>query len=183
MPMIAPSSVISARAGPGDAEVRHLDDALGVDDDVVRLDVAVDDAVAVRVAQRREDLARVRDRDRNRAEAARADQLLQRASLDVLHDDVVRAVVLAAVEDRDDVRVREPRRVRRLAPEALDELVVVRVARVQHLDRDPSAELLVLGQVHVGHAAAAELARDAVAAGEEGAGEGVLCRHGRAKSA
>ena len=70
---------------------------------------------------------------------------------------------------------------RGLTAEALDELLVVRVARVQHLDCDPAAELLVLGQVHVGHAAAAELARDAVAASEEGAGEGVLCRHGRCK--
>ena len=52
-----------ARPGTCDAEVRDLDDALGVDDHVVRLDVAVDDAVAVRVAERGEDLARVRDRD------------------------------------------------------------------------------------------------------------------------
>ena len=118
-----------ARAGAGDAEVRDLDDALGVDDDVVRLDVAVDDAVAVRVAERGEDLARVRDRDRDRAEPARADQLLERPPLDVLHDDEVGAVGLAPVEDRDDVRVREPCGVRRLAAEALDELLVVRVAR------------------------------------------------------
>ena len=67
MPMIAPSSVIWLGAGTRDPEVRDLDDALRVDDDVVRLDVAVDDAVAVRVAQRGEDLARVGDRDRNRA--------------------------------------------------------------------------------------------------------------------
>ena len=58
---------------------------------------------------------------------------------------------------------------RRLAAEALDELLVVRIARVQHLDGDPAPELLVLGEVHVGHAAAAELARDAVAPREEGA--------------
>ena len=108
---------------------------------------------------------------------ARADELLERPSLDVLHDDEVRAVGLAAVEDRDDVRMREPGRVRRLAAEALDELLVVRVARVEHLDGDPAAELLVLREVDVGHAAAAELARDAVAPCEEGAGEGVLGRH------
>ena len=147
-----------ARARTGDPEVGHLDDALGVDDDVVRLDVAVDDAVAVRVAQRGEDLARVGDGHRHRAEPARADQLLERAPLDVLHDDVVGAVGLAAVEDRDDVRVREAGRVRRLAAEALDELLVVRVARVEHLDGDPASELLVFGEVDVGHAAAAELA-------------------------
>ena len=167
-----------ARAGARDAEVRDLHDALGVDDDVVRLDVAVDDAVAVRVAERGEDLARVRDRDGHRAEAARADELLERSPLDVLHDDVVGAVELAAVEDRDDVRVGEAGGVRRLSTEALDELLVVRVPAVQHLDGDPAAQLLVLGEVDVGHAAAAELPGDAVAPREEGAGEGVLGRHG-----
>jgi hypothetical protein len=74
--------------------------------------------------------------------------------------------------------VREPGGVRRLAAEALDELLVVRVPAVQHLDRDPAAQLLVLGEVDVGHAAAAELPCDAIAPREEGAGEGVLSRHG-----
>jgi hypothetical protein len=73
--------------------------------------------------------------------------------------------------------VREAGGVRRLAPEALDELLVVRVPVVEDLDRDPPAELLVLGEVHVGHAAAADLARHAIAVGEERAGEGVLGRH------
>ncbi len=66
---------------------------------------------------------------------------------------------------------------RRLTTEALDELVVVRVARVKHLDGDAATELLVLCEVHVGHAAAAELAGNSVAPREEGAGEGVLGRH------
>ena len=99
-------------------------------------------------------------------------------ALDVLHDDEVGAVELAAVEDRDDVRMREAGGVRRFAPEALDELLVVDVAAVQHLDGDPPAELLILGEVDVGHAAAAELPCDAVAPCEERAGEGVLGRHG-----
>ena len=67
---------------------------------------------------------------------------------------------------------------RRLPTEALDELLVVDVAAVQHLDRDPAAELLVFREVDVGHAAAAELSCDAVAPCEERAGEGVLGRHG-----
>src|SRR5438034_7239319 len=47
---------------------------------------------------------------------------------------------LAAVVDRDDVRVREARCVLRLAPEALDELLVPGVAVVQDLDRDAPPE-------------------------------------------
>ena len=165
------------RAGARDAEVRDLDDALGVDDDVVRLDVAVDDAVAMCISQCGEDLPGVRDRDGNGAEAARADQFLERSALDVLHDDEVGALGLAAIEDRDDVRMRQTGGVGRLATEALDELLVVRVAPVQHLHRNAAAELLILGEVHVGHAPAAELPCDAVAPREEGAGEGVLGRH------
>ena len=59
-----------ARAGAGDSEVHDLDAAVGRDDDVVRLDVAVDDAVAVRVVERGEDLARVVDGDPDRRRAA-----------------------------------------------------------------------------------------------------------------
>src|SRR5439155_27370651 len=86
-----------ARAGARDAEVRHLLAPLAVDQDVVRLDVAVDDAVPVREAQRREDLARVLDRDIYRGGAAAADQLLERAPVEELHRDVVRGLGLPSV--------------------------------------------------------------------------------------
>ena len=167
MPMIAPSSVIWLAPGPSDPEVGHLHDPFWVDDDVVRLDVAVDDAVSMRVAKAGQDLARVGDGDGDGAGPPAADELLERPTLDVLHHDEVRAVRLPAVEDRDDVRVGESGRVRCFAAEALDELLVVRVALVQDLDGHAATELLVLGEVHVGHAAATELPRDAVTAGEE----------------
>src|SRR5438034_5358527 len=85
---------------------------------------------------------------------------------------------LAAVVDRDDVRVREARCVLRLAPEALDELLVPGVAVVQDLDRDAPPELLVLGEIHVRHAARAELSHDAVPPVEEHVQELVGGRHG-----
>ena len=127
---------LARRAGACDAEVHHLHAALAVHDHVVRLDVAVDDPVPVREAERREDLARVVDRDAERRRAARDEQLLQRPPLDVLHRDVVRPLRVAAVVDRDDARVREPGGVLRLAAEALDELLVARVPVVEDLDRD-----------------------------------------------
>ncbi len=170
-----------ARTGARDAEVRHLHAALAVDEHVVRLDVAMDDPVAVREAQRREDLPRVLDGDRNRRRPAGDDQLLQRAAVEVLHGDVVRPLRLAAVVDRDDVRMRQRRCVLRLAAEALDELVVVRVAVVEDLDGDAAAQLLVLGEVDVGHAAGAELPHDLVATVEERADERVQGGHGVSK--
>ena len=133
----------------------------------MRLDVAVDDALAVREAERAEHLARELDRVADRQRPACDDELLQATPVEVLHRDVVGALGLAAVVDRDDVRVREAGGVFRLAAEALDELLVVCVAVVQDLDRDPAPELLVLGQVDVGHPAGAELADNPVAPVEE----------------
>ena len=124
-----------------------------------------------------EDLARVVDRDRDRGRPAGDEELLEGAALQVLHRDVVRALRLAAVVDRDDVRVGETGRVLRLAAEALDELLVLRVPVVEHLDRDAATELLVLGEVDVGHPAGAELADDLVAAVEDLVDEGVGARH------
>ena len=66
-----------ARAGAGDPEVGHLQPPVRVDDDVVRLDVAVDDAVSVGEAERGQHLARVVDRDPDRRRASADDQLLQ----------------------------------------------------------------------------------------------------------
>ena len=163
------------RAGARDAEVRHLQPL--ADEDVVRLDVAVDDPVPVCEAERLEDLVGVRERLRDRKRAARHDELLEAPALDHLHRDVVGALGLAAVVDRDDVRVRQGRGRLGLAAEALDEEIVVRVALVQDLDRDAAAEVLVLGEVDVRHPARAELAHDAVAAVEKGVDERVGARH------
>ena len=66
----------------------------------------------------------------------------------------------------------------RLAAEALDELVVVRVAVVEDLDRDAATELLVLREVDVRHPARAELAHDRVTAVEKRADERVRDGHG-----
>ena len=180
MPMIEPASVICEAPWRRDAEVGDLQPRLvgldllvGRDEHVVRLDVAVDDPVPVREAERLQQLLRVGDRRVDRERAARHDQLLEAAPLDHLHGDVVGALRLAAVVDGDDVRMREPGGRLRLAPEALDEEVVLRVALVQDLDGDAAAELLVLGEVDVGHAAGAELPQDPVAAVEERVDEGV----------
>jgi hypothetical protein len=158
-----------------DAEVRHLQPL--ADQDVVRLDIAVDDSVAMREAKRFEHLERVRDRMADGQRTAREDQLLQAPALDDLHGDVVRPLGLAAVVDRDDVGMREARGGLRLATEALDEELVVRVAVVQDLDRHAPAEVLVLGQIDVGHPARAELAQDAVAPVEERVDQGVGDSH------
>ena len=167
-----------ARARARDPEVGHLQASLGIDEHVVRLDVAMDDAVPVREPERGEDLAGVVDRELDRRGPAGDDQLLERATVEVLHRDVVGALGLASVVDRNDVRMREARRVLGLAAEALDELLVAGVALVQDLDRDATAEHLVFGEIDVRHAAHAELALDAVAPVEKRVDQRVGNSHG-----
>ena len=153
-------------AGARDAEVHDLDGPVAVDHDVLRLDVAVHDAAAMREVDRGEQLQRDRDRLVAAEAAAPADEVLERLALHVLHDDVVRAVDLAPVVDGDQVLLVEARCGLGLAAEALDERRVAEVAREQDLDGDVPAEGEVLAQIHIGHAAAAELAHHAVPAAD-----------------
>ena len=156
-----------ARAGAGDPEVHDLDAAVGRDDDVVRLDVAVDDGVAVRELEGGEDLSRVVDGDPDRRCASGDEQLLERLALEVLHRDVVRPVAVASVVDGHDVGMREHGGALRLSAEALDELLVLGVAFVERLDSDATTELLVLCEVDGRHAPRAELSHDEVATVED----------------
>src|SRR6185369_8900691 len=89
------------------AEVQHLGVHAAGHEDVGRLDVAVDDALAVRVGQRVGDAAHDLGRlDRAGAHALQQ-QVAQVLALQALHGDVDAAVGRAGVEHGDDVRVRQ----------------------------------------------------------------------------
>ena len=150
----------------GDAEVGDLGGALLVDEDVLRLDVAVDDAARVRGAERAGDLDRVGDRLVDRQAPHAADPLLERLALDVLEDDVGPAVLLARVDHADDVRVVELGDGARLAPEALELVGVRRDLAVHELDRDLALERRVERAIDRRHPTGADLGVEAVAAVE-----------------
>ena len=88
----------------------------------------------------------------------------QRPAVNELHDDEVGAVVLAPVEDRHDVRVRQVGGRLRLPAEPLDEGAVDGELGEEHLEGDRPVELEVHGPVHLGHAAAGDQMRELVAA-------------------
>ena len=172
MPITAPVRVSPsvAAAGPGDPEVGDLHLARGGDEDVARLHVAVHDAVLVRERERRGDVGTDVGDLRRREQAVGPDHVAQGATVDVLHHDEGGAVLLAPVEDADDVGLVQAGRRLGLTPEPLDEHRVARELGREDLERDGAVELRVAGEVHVGHAAVRDLADDLVAVGEDGRG-------------
>jgi hypothetical protein len=84
-------------------------------------------------------------------------------ALEELHDDVGAAVgVVAEVEDLHDAGIGDRGRGAGLVEEPLDDVLVGRQRRLQHLDRGAASEQRVLGQVDRAHAALPELLDDAV---------------------
>ena len=143
-------------AALGDAEVEHLDEVLltvaGQDEDVLRLDVAVDDVHLVRRLDGARDLRADVQRARDVQLPLAVDELAELDPLEVLHHEEERAVGGGpGVGDVDDVGVRDLRGGARLAPQPLDEIGRLAVGRVQDLERHAPADVDVLGLEHPPH--------------------------------
>ncbi len=153
---------------PGDAEVAQLHLPLRRDQDVARLDVAVHDPRLVRGGQRCCGLRDQRRRGVGGERAAAAHQLGEVLRLDVLHHQPVLAGLLHQVEDHHHVLVVEPRRHLRLAAHPVEVGVGGAGQGADALGGDPPPQEDVLGQPHLAHAAAPDLALETVAAGNGG---------------
>ena len=143
----------------GQAEVGDLGDAVGGQEDVRGLQVAVDDPPAVggvdRVGQGLHQPGRRSDRHR------RAGILLgQGAPLDQFQDQVGAAVMLADLEDLDDVGVLEARHGLRLGAEAGPDLGPGELPLADHLEGDRAVEPDLPRLVDDAHPAPAQLAED-----------------------
>src|SRR5262245_11857283 len=92
------------------------------------------------------------------------DEGFQRAPGDILHRDVVRAIVRAAGVDTDDVGVPEAGGVARFPPEALDSRTILGPAGVEHLQRQLAFAPEVLCPEHVGGRTRSDTLEEAVAA-------------------
>ena len=153
-----------------DAEVGDLGAPVAVDQDVLRLDVAVDELVLVRARQRPADLDGVGHRLGHRQPPIAPDAVLERLALHELEHDVGSAVVLPGVDHRDHVGVVQLGHGARLAPEALELVRVARDVPVHQLDGHPALERGVEGAVHARHAARPDLLVELVAIGYVRAG-------------
>jgi hypothetical protein len=148
-----------------EAEVDELDRgaalAVGVED-VGGLEVAVDEAVLVGVAEGLADLGRDLDRLLEVVGAA----LLEAGAYQQLHHEVRHLQVLADVVDGDHVRVVEGGDRAGLAEDAIAGVTDLAVG-AEDLDRHRALELDVPAAEDDAHAAAADLLVEAVAAGED----------------
>ena len=150
--------------GQGDAEVGDQGGAV-LEQRVLRLDVAMDDALAVRVVERRGHLPREPERLVHRELPVAAQPGAQRFPGHVRHDVVEQPVGLARVDQPEDVRVLEIGGDLDLGQEALAAEDGGELG-VEDLDRDLAAVLQVLGEIDRGHAALAQLAHEAIAVGQ-----------------
>ena len=152
---------VGARRRLGQPEVQDLGLLALGDEDVGRLDVAVQDAARVRGVER---VGNLHGQPQQQADLERAsvDLARQRAALEQLHRDERAALVLVHLVDGADVGMVQRRGRARLAQEALGRLRIVRAVLRQELQRHAAGQLDVLGQIHDAHAAGAERVEDAI---------------------
>ena len=143
---------LALRAGEaGDAEIHHLDGTVGLQHDVLRLDVAVDDPLGMGVVQRAEHLrGEMHDLFPGQRAAALLEVFFQRDAVDILHHDILQLVGDRNVVDLDDIGMVEDR----------DGLGFF----LEHLDRNGVVGAHIAAFIHVGHAAHADQAFDQIAA-------------------
>ena len=140
----------------GQAEVEHLDGAVGTELDVGRLQVAVDDSLVVGRFEGLGDLPgdgeRFRDRDR-----AFRNPIGERESLDQFHDEGDGAAAAFEAVNSRDVRVVQGRQRLGFPVEASQAVSVCRYRFRQHLDGHVPREVGINGPIHLAHAARANL--------------------------
>ncbi len=137
----------------------------------------MDDALSVRGAERERDLSGDADQPADRERPLFAQERRQVGSLEQLHGhEHDLAIVLDELEHLDDVGIAYRARRHRLAPKALQDVLVLGEVRVQHLDGDPL--FVELRLVDGAHPAFGELLPHVIAAVEGPAHQGIT-GHGR----
>ena len=169
--------------GERESEVHDLRLAARVDHDVGRLQVAMQDPFRVRGHQTRRDAARDVDRFVFGESTDAPQQLREVFAVDVLHRDEVLPFPVDDVVDAADVRMRDLATETHFIVQSAEEDRVAREAGGKELQRDRLVELRVVGAIDLAHAAGAEEAGDAVAAGDDRAGRELRLEGANAGSA
>jgi hypothetical protein len=151
-----------------EAEVAQVAVAVGArrargEEDVGRLDVAVDQPTGVGGVQRAGHLGHDSQRQGRFQAAVALQQGGQVHPVDIAHGDVEQPALLAGLVDRDDARVVDAGRDPRLAQEPPAEHFVVGELGRQDLERDPAPQAELHRAVDLAHAPATHAGLDPVA--------------------
>ena len=155
---------------PGQPEVQQLGPPLRRDEDVLRLEVAMDDAPGVGGGQPRSDLLR-EFQALTRRQPPRPQPCPQVPSLQQLVDRVGTAGMGADVVEDQDVRVAQPGHCAGFDLESAEPSGIGGHGRGKELDRHRPIEAEVAGAVDVAHPAGAEQRLDPVVADDLAGGE------------
>ncbi len=159
-PGLRVAPVDSGSRGLRDAEVEHFGDLaiiVGHEEDVVRLEVAVNDADAVRFRQRPAHLADDPQDVVGRHSADTLQTLAEIFAVEQLHRDVRRALKYAVIEDLDDVGTAKLGRSLCLALEARLRFRQLRDLALDELDGAGDVERQVRGEPDGPHASLTQL--------------------------
>jgi hypothetical protein len=165
---------------PGQAEVGDPESPVGIEEQVGRLDVPVDQSPLVGVVQPGRGLEPHPHRLLRGQQGVGVVDLAEAAPGQVLEHQVRLVVLLAPVEDLEDVRVVEGGHGPGLGPEPLEEGGITGQGRVEDLDGHPSVQRHVVGQVDVCGRTGTQCGDQSVAVAEDtpdGVGD---TRHGSA---
>ena len=121
----------------------------------------MDDAAAVGLVESAGNLTAV-TQDLLARKWSRAEAVLERVALEVLHDQVIEPVVVADVEQRADMRLRQTRDDARLLLEALAAFRIGRDVGGQDLQRHHAAQACVARAIDLSHAALSGSTKDLV---------------------
>ncbi len=152
------------------AEIGDLHVVLIIDQDVGRLDVAMDDALPVGVVQRHAAFENDADRAVDGQQMLERAVALERLAREVFHHHVSLVGLDRCIVDADDVRMFETTGDRLFRLEQLDEapvplrLVAYLVAEANVLERHRLRIIRTLGEIHDGRRATPDLAQDPIAA-------------------
>lgn len=135
---------------PGDSEIGDLDLAVGIEQQILGLDVTVDDSTVVGILERLADRGHHGEGFLGR-ESVRLERLSQIDSLHEFHDEVEELFRLAEVMHRDDVGMTESGERLRLAGEAVGETGLGFAVGSKELERDDAVEQSLAGAIDDPH--------------------------------
>ena len=151
-------------ANAGDAEIHDLAIAVAQHHEIGGLDVAMDDAAAVRVSQAIAGLHDVSQLFYDGDLPVAGDDLIERLAVEELHHQIGIALMIAQVIDDDDVGVLQHAGGFGLTVEALEQVGILGKAAGHHLDGDDALDEVIHRLVHDAHAALAQNLNDVVLA-------------------